>query len=248
MIQPPAFPTSGGARGSRGAPTPAAHHPASPPANLIVSCHRPRWLCRVVPSALPDLLVERGGFEPPKAKPADLQSAPFDRFGTSPFESRRDSTKTRNDPSAPALPATNRRRANCARSPDRLGFPYRPTGPHSLGPDPNFDVPESPIAPSRSPSRNVPRPRHLNPLQPAPLNRSRLPRILGAGDGTRTRNLLITNQLLYQLSYASVGTAGPELYVPRTLQATALSALFGCSDPGIFKPKSPGLAASVHRA
>ncbi len=26
----------------------------------------------------------------------------------------------------------------------------------------------------------------------------------GAGDGTRTRNLLITSQLLYQLSYASV--------------------------------------------
>ncbi len=26
----------------------------------------------------------------------------------------------------------------------------------------------------------------------------------GAGDGTRTRNLLITNQLLYQLSYASL--------------------------------------------
>jgi hypothetical protein len=31
-------------------------------------------------------LVERGGFEPPKAKPTDLQSAPFDRFGTSPAE------------------------------------------------------------------------------------------------------------------------------------------------------------------
>ena len=29
-------------------------------------------------------LVERGGFEPPKATPADLQSAPFDRSGTSP--------------------------------------------------------------------------------------------------------------------------------------------------------------------
>ena len=28
--------------------------------------------------------MERGGFEPPKAEPADLQSAPFDRFGTSP--------------------------------------------------------------------------------------------------------------------------------------------------------------------
>ena len=30
-------------------------------------------------------LVERGGFEPPKASPADLQSAPFDRSGTSPM-------------------------------------------------------------------------------------------------------------------------------------------------------------------
>ena len=28
----------------------------------------------------------------------------------------------------------------------------------------------------------------------------------GAGDGTRTRNLLITNQLLYQLSYAGKQT------------------------------------------
>ena len=29
-----------------------------------------------------------GGFEPPKAKPTDLQSAPFDRFGTPPCCSR----------------------------------------------------------------------------------------------------------------------------------------------------------------
>ena len=29
----------------------------------------------------------------------------------------------------------------------------------------------------------------------------------GAGDGTRTRNLLITNQLLYQLSYTSMAGA-----------------------------------------
>jgi hypothetical protein len=28
--------------------------------------------------------VGRGGFEPPKAEPTDLQSAPFDRFGISP--------------------------------------------------------------------------------------------------------------------------------------------------------------------
>jgi hypothetical protein len=29
-------------------------------------------------------MVGRGGFEPPKAKPSDLQSDPFDRSGTSP--------------------------------------------------------------------------------------------------------------------------------------------------------------------
>ena len=31
------------------------------------------------------LLVGRGGFEPPKAAPTDLQSAPFDRSGISPI-------------------------------------------------------------------------------------------------------------------------------------------------------------------
>ena len=31
-------------------------------------------------------LVEGGGFEPPKAEPADLQSAPFDRSGIPPRE------------------------------------------------------------------------------------------------------------------------------------------------------------------
>ena len=30
-------------------------------------------------------MVERGGFEPPKAEPADLQSAPFGHSGTSPL-------------------------------------------------------------------------------------------------------------------------------------------------------------------
>ena len=33
--------------------------------------------------------------------------------------------------------------------------------------------------------------------------------VYGAGDGTRTRNLLITNQLLYPLSYASAETIDP---------------------------------------
>jgi hypothetical protein len=30
-------------------------------------------------------VVEGGGFEPPKAEPADLQSAPIDRSGTPPW-------------------------------------------------------------------------------------------------------------------------------------------------------------------
>ena len=33
-----------------------------------------------------DYLVERGGFEPPKASPTDLQSVPFGRSGTSPTQ------------------------------------------------------------------------------------------------------------------------------------------------------------------
>ena len=42
-------------------------------------------------------------------------------------------------------------------------------------------------------------------LQSAPFGHSGTPPYLyGAGDGTRTRNLLITNQLLYQLSYTSM--------------------------------------------
>ena len=71
-------------------------------------------------------MVERGGFEPPKAAPADLQSAPFDRSGTSPQQLR---------------------------------------------------------ASVKEPTIN---------------NKDHeITNITGAGDGNRTRNLLITNQLLY---------------------------------------------------
>ncbi len=40
-------------------------------------------------------LVEGEGFEPSKAKPADLQSAPFDRSGTPPEQKLGPSKKTR---------------------------------------------------------------------------------------------------------------------------------------------------------
>ena len=53
------------------------------------------------------------------------------------------------------------------------------------------------------------RSRTTTDLQSVPFGRSGIPpwddatKYYGAGDGTRTRNLLITSQLLYQLSYAS---------------------------------------------
>ena len=35
--------------------------------------------------SLSDILVEEGGFEPPKAELTDLQSAPFGHSGTPPY-------------------------------------------------------------------------------------------------------------------------------------------------------------------
>ena len=45
---------------------------------------RPLWRQRDNPRGRDTQLVEGGGFEPPKAEPADLQSAPFDHSGTPP--------------------------------------------------------------------------------------------------------------------------------------------------------------------
>ena len=54
-------------------------------------------------------MVERGGFEPPKAAPADLQSDPFDRSGTSPlpliWSQRRESNPRPTDYKSVALPS-----------------------------------------------------------------------------------------------------------------------------------------------
>ena len=44
----------------------------------------------------------------------------------------------------------------------------------------------------------------ITDLQSAPFGHSGTPPNNGAGDGTRTRNLLITSQLLCQLSYTGV--------------------------------------------
>jgi hypothetical protein len=51
-------------------------------------------------------MVVGGGFEPPKASPADLQSAPFGRSGTPPrnWSQRRDSNPRPTDYKSVALP------------------------------------------------------------------------------------------------------------------------------------------------
>ncbi len=112
--------------------------------------------------ALPDLLVERGGFEPPKAKPADLQSAPFDRFGPSPCSA---TIKPWNERFPPLRRRSRDPTLAGVRDTDAVCVPAVPFGFAAAA-----------------------------KIRPGP----------GAGDGTRTRNLLITNQLLYQLSYASL--------------------------------------------
>ena len=54
-------------------------------------------------------MVERGGFEPPKASPTDLQSVPFDHSGTSPqlWSQRRESNPQPADYKSAALPLSH---------------------------------------------------------------------------------------------------------------------------------------------
>ena len=99
-------------------------------------------------------MVEGGGFEPPKAEPADLQSAPFGRSGTPPKTGSRIFCLTppglsiKNGPNPAGIWAASLYRAALYRNPEQIRL------------------------------KN------------------------GAGRTNRTLDLLITSQLLYQLSYA----------------------------------------------
>ena len=95
--------------------------------------------------------MEEGGFEPPKAKPADLQSVPFGHLGTPPYELD--------------------------------GVPAKPSAAGFVG---KGDA--------------VKRPGFRRSRKQGMCN---LHRRGGAGGRIRTPDLLITNQLLYQLSYTS---------------------------------------------
>jgi hypothetical protein len=59
------------------------HHSENPHCFIHCCCHHYRY---DIFQARPKILVEGEGFEPSKAEPTDLQSAPFDRSGTPPNE------------------------------------------------------------------------------------------------------------------------------------------------------------------
>ncbi len=105
--------------------------------------------------------MEGGGFEPPKAEPADLQSAPFGHSGTPPKRK-------------PAI-----------------------LGPWSLF----VNRPLAALPTSHHNDRYVP---GVNPKRLPPPEQGRNFNN-GAGERIRTPDRLITNQLLYRLSYASTG-------------------------------------------
>ena len=127
------------------------------------------WQKRSVARPAQRFLVGRGGFEPPKASPTDLQSVPFDRSGTSPGSP----IQQKNRP---------RKAKNSLMGLSRFVF---------------FSIKRRKTLPG-------------------------LIELSGAGEGNRTPNLLITNQLLCRLSYASPG------YLPRFFQKSNITLELKC--------------------
>ena len=138
------------------------------------------------PWALPreEGVVGRTGFEPVKAVPSDLQSDPFGRSGISPCGSGSGDRSWRN-----------------ARHSRRLAWSGRRCTPAGAG---AAHVARATVLPC------PPRDRFVFPVS---VRRAATAGLgggaAGASGGTRTRNLLITNQLLCQLSHAGVQQGPP---------------------------------------
>ena len=138
------------------------------------------------PWALPheEGVVGRTGFEPVKAVPSDLQSDPFGRSGISPCGSGSGDRSWRN-----------------ARHSRRLAWSGRRCSPAGAGPAHDARATVLPCPP---------RDRFVFPVS---VRRAATAGLgggaAGASGGTRTRNLLITNQLLCQLSHAGVQQGPP---------------------------------------
>ena len=119
-------------------------------------------------------------------KPADLQSAPVGRFGTSPFLTHHRWNKKRREIPHSAGQNHHEKMVHANSRVRSLLFVRR----------------VHPIPSGRPSGVELTCASLVSVLIPAtPKNPAAIP--AGADDGTRTRNLLITNQLLYQLSYVS---------------------------------------------
>ena len=127
-----------------------------------------------IKTILPSLVVEEGGFEPPKRDATDLQSAPFGHSGT-----------------PPDMELVNGR-SRASRVSTACGTAAAPFLSENLPPAdfPNDKTLSGPFPNSWMYKRRKAAAFHFF--------------ICGAGERTRTPDLLITNQLLYQLSYTSV--------------------------------------------
>ena len=119
-------------------------------------------------------MVEEGGFEPPKRDATDLQSAPFGHSGT-----------------PPDMELVNGR-SRASRVSTACGTAAAPFLSENLPPAdfPNDKTLSGPFPNSWMYKRRKAVAFHFF--------------ICGAGERTRTPDLLITNQLLYQLSYTSM--------------------------------------------
>ena len=82
----------------------------------------------------------------------------------------------------------------------------------------------------------------LWPLGNSPIFTCALKRKLGAGRRTRTPDLLITNQLLYQLSYTSIATAGMIITEQRR-NVNRFCNIF-LARRSFYSPAAPALCAS----
>jgi hypothetical protein len=132
-----------------------------------------------------------GGFEPPKALPADLQSAPFDRFGTPPQARALNSRRT---PSPAWIHnELGKLTVRAGGFKTALVASMASDGGHGHGRRIGREVLNRFVAPTPAGA------------QPEGVRKPENPALARADARTRTGNLLLTRQLLYQLSYVSVG-------------------------------------------
>jgi hypothetical protein len=142
-------------------------------------------------------VVGREGFEPSKALPSDLQSDPFGRSGTSPVPVTHARAARRTPSEQVNLPALDGAAPGVRRTPSQMHLGAGAVFAESLtrrgSPAPDVHL-VTWIAMEQTARRAA-------SLTSTVGSR---PALTGASGGTRTPDRLITNQVLYQLSYTGV--------------------------------------------